>query len=361
VSRIEVEGFSKAPTGRVAGVSARDRESGRPLALAARAIINATGPWSDRTRRLDEMDAAPQLRLSKGAHLSMPAARLPVAHPIASTLPEGRLLFAIPYGPVTLVGTTDSDYAGPLDEVSADPGDVEELLGAANRVFPSALLTRADIVGTFASLRPLLAQSGKSVQDTSREEAVAVSSSGLLTVTGGKLTTHRRMGQKAIDRAAAVLRGSGREVPASRTENRPFPGAPDPPWDIFLAGLERQARDAGLETSAAAHLARRYGKRAEGVLELAAAEKGLRELLEPGLPDLCAEIVFAARHEDARSVTDALTRRTHLFWQAPRQGEGAAERVADLLGRELSWDPRRTRASLEDYATEVSRARRALG
>jgi glycerol-3-phosphate dehydrogenase len=361
VSRIEVEGLSKDASGRVAGVLARDRESGRALALTARAVINATGPWSDQTRRFDAKDAPPQLRLSKGAHLTVAAARLPVSHPVASSLPEGRLLFAIPHGPVTLVGTTDSDYAGPLDDVSADRADVGELLAAANRMFPSASLSGSDVVSTFASLRPLLAESGKSVEDTSREEALAVSPSGLLTVTGGKLTTHRRMGQKVIDRAAAILRGSGRDVSASPTGQRPFPGAPDSPWDVHLARLECEVREAGLDPAVGAHLARRYGKRADRVLALAVAERGLRERLDPGLPDLSAEIVFAAREEDARSVADALIRRTHLFWQAPGQGEGAAEHVAHLLARELSWDTARSRESLRDFELEVSRARRALG
>jgi glycerol-3-phosphate dehydrogenase len=360
VSRIEVERLTKDGAGQVTGVLARDRESGRAVGVCARVVINATGPWSDRTRRLDAAGAPPELRLSKGVHLTVPAARLPVAHPVASPLRAGRLLFAIPYGPVTLVGTTDSDYAGSLDEVSADGTDVEELLEAANRAYPSALLVREDVVGTFAGLRPLLAESGKSVQDTSREEALAVSPSGLLTVTGGKLTTHRRMGRKAIDRAAAILRERGRQVPGSATGERAFPGAPDAPLEIFLSRLEREAQSCGLDAAAARHLGRRYGERAGGVLTLANADKSLRERLDPELPDLAAEIAFAAREEDARSVADALIRRTHLFWQARRQGEAAAERAADLLGRELSWDRAQRLASLRDYGLEAVRARRAL-
>ncbi|MGE5278036.1 MAG: glycerol-3-phosphate dehydrogenase/oxidase [Acidobacteriota bacterium] len=361
VSRIEVEGFARDRAGRLTGVEARDRESGLPVPVRARVVINATGPWSDRTRRLDETGAPAQLRLSKGAHLTVPAERLPLAHPVAAPLPAGRLLFAIPHGPVTLVGTTDSDYDGSLDEVFAGPADVEELLDEANRTFPSVALTKTDVVATFASLRPLAAQSGRSVQDTSREEAVSVSPSGLVTVTGGKLTTHRRMARRTVDRAVAMLREGSRLAPASATENRPFPGAPGAPFEDFLRRLEREASDAGLDAGAARHLGRRYGARAGGVLALAAAEKALRDPLDPTLPDLAAEVVFAARSEDARSVADVLARRTHLYWQARRQGEDAAPRVADLLARELSWSRARREESLAQYARELSGARRALG
>jgi glycerol-3-phosphate dehydrogenase len=361
VSRIEVEGLVRDRAGRLEGVEARDRESGAPIPVRARVVVNATGPWSDRTRRLDETGAPSRLRLSKGAHLTVSAARLALAHPVAAPLPAGRLLFAIPHGPVTLVGTTDSDYDGSLDEVFAGPEDVAQLLGEANRTFPSAGLARADVVATFASLRPLAAQSGRSVQDTSREEAVSVSPSGLVTVTGGKLTTHRRMARRTVDRAAAILREGSRPVPDSATENRPFPGAPKESFEEFLRGLEREAGAVGLDAPAARHLGRRYGARTGGVLALAAADRALREPLDPALPDLAAEVVFAARSEDARSVADVLARRTHLFWQARRQGEGAAAHVADLLARELSWDRARREASLAQYERELSGARRALG
>lgn len=360
VSRIEVEELLRDRSGRLAGVAARDRESGRPILVRSSVVINATGPWSDRTRRLDEAGAPGQLRLSKGAHLSVPAERLPLARPVAASLPAGRLLFAIPHGAVTLIGTTDSDYAGSLDEVFAEPADVAELLAAADRTFPSASLSKADVVATFASLRPLLAESGKSVQDTSREDAVAVSASGLVTVTGGKLTTHRRMGRRTIDRAAALLAAGGRGVPGSATQDRPFPGAPGAPLEEFFSRIEREAEGAGLDAPAARHLGRRYGGRVGEVLALCAAEKSLREPLDPALPDPAAEVAFAARSEDARSVADVLARRTHLFWQARGQGENAAERVAGLLARELSWDRARREASLADYERQICRARRAL-
>ncbi len=359
-SRIEVRDLKKDGSGKIAGVTARDLESGRDLDIPARVVINATGPWADSVRRRDDADAPAELRLSKGVHLTIPADRLLLRHPVTFPLRDGRLLFAIPYGPVTLVGTTDTEFAGSPDNVVAERGDIQYLLDAANETFPSARLTESDIVATFAGLRPLLAETGKSTQDTSREDAVTVSPAGLVTVTGGKLTTHRLMGEKAIDRVSAVLRKEGRPVPESATRRRPFPGAPRKDFSSFLADYVREAGTLGMDGEVARHLARRYGRRAEEVLALAAEEKALSERLLPRLPDIAAEIVFAARAEDARTLADVLIRRTHLFWQAREGGMEALDRTAELLSHELGWDRARVRQEREEYERKVAESRRCL-
>ena len=361
LSRISVEALEKDREGKVRGVAGRDRESGRLVAAHARVVVNATGPWGDRVRRLDEPGSAPALRLSRGAHVAVPAARLRVRDPIAFPMEDGRLLFAVPFEPVTLVGTTDTDHSGSPDEVTATPEDVAYILAAARRTFPAAQLAAADIVATFASLRPLVRQPGRSVGATSREEAIDVSRSGLVTVTGGKLTTHRRMGAKAVDRVAELLRQDGHNVGQTRAAERPFPGAPDEPMDVFTAGLIAAAAPLGVGSEAARHLAGRYGRRAAGVLEIVAAERALGEGLLPDLPDLAAEVVFSARFEDSFSTSDALARRTHLIWQAPRQGLECAERVAGLLARELGWSRAQARESLDAYAREVKDSRKWSG
>jgi len=357
VSRIEVRGLRKDSSGRIRGVAARDEESGRLFNVSALAVVNATGPWGDRLRGQDQPEAPPQLRLSRGAHITVTASRLPVKQPVASPSSDGRLLFAIPFGSVTLLGTTDRDFAGSPDDVAADREDVELLLKAANAVFPSASLASSDIVATFAGLRPLLAETGKNVQDTSREDSVTISPSGLVTVSGGKLTTHRRMGERAMDRAAVVLRRHGREVTRSATRTRPFPGAPEKPLPVFLSEFGRAAKVLGLDAEAARHLGLRYGRRAEEVLALVAEERALGDRLSPGLPDIAAEIVFAARSEDARSIADLLARRTHLFWQASGQGAEALPRAAALAARELHWDKAGEKAAVEAYLSEVAKSR----
>lgn len=359
VSRVEVAGFERDGSGQIRAVRARDRESGRVFSVAARVVVNATGPWGDLLRRLDDAEVEPQLRLSRGVHLTFPASRLLLRHTVAFPMEDGRLLFGIPYGPVTLLGTTDTDYAGSPDEVCADAQDVRYLLDAASRTFPSARLAETDVVSTFAGLRPLVREPGKSLEETSREEALTVSASGLVSVTGGKLTTHRRMGAKAIDRAARLLRQQGRAVPASATSSRRFPGAPDMPMKEFLPFFTGFATsiNSGLGDSTAHHLARRYGSRASEIVALTARDRELGRSLCPGLPDIDAEIVFAARGEDARTLADVLIRRTHLFWQAPRQGMEVVERAAALLTRELRWSKAQERAAMDDYAREVERSR----
>ena len=277
---------------------------------------------------------------------------------MVSPSPDGRLLFAIPFGSVTLLGTTDQDFAGSPDDVAADDEDVRFLLRAANALFPSTSLAPADVVATFAALRPLLRESGKSVQDTSREDSVAVSPSGLVTVSGGKLTTHRRMGERAIDSAAGDLRRGGRAMANSGTRTRPFPGAPEKPLPVFLSEQEREAKGLEVDTETARHVCLRYGKRAGAVWKLAAEDRALSERLTAGLPDIAAEIVFALRSEDAGSVADLLIRRTHLFWQASDQGVAALPRVTALAARELGWSKAREDAALQDYLSEIAKSRR---
>jgi glycerol-3-phosphate dehydrogenase len=325
-------------------VTVRDREGGREIGIRARCVVNAAGPWADHVRRLESGGAERILRLSRGVHLAVPARRLPLSGIVAFPLADGRLLFALPDGPVTLVGTTDTDFAGSPDAVFAERGDVDYLLAAARTTFPSAALAESDVVATFAGLRPLVYRPGRSVGKTSREEAIVESEGGLVTVTGGKLTTHRRMAEHAVDRIAKRLRREGRPVGPCATLGRPFPGAARPVSD----------------PDASVHLLGRYGCRSQDVLALTAEDPGLGRPLVDGLPDIEAEVVFAARREDARSLADVFIRRTHLFWQAPGQGMEAAERAAALLARELSWSKAEERASLDAYDREISLSRACL-
>jgi glycerol-3-phosphate dehydrogenase len=202
-------------------------------------------------------------------------------------------------------------------------------------------------------------QPGRNLTETSREEAILVSEGGLVTVTGGKLTTHRRIAEKAVDRIAALLARKGVETPPSATRRRAFPGAPPSAMPEFIRSvLEGSAREnPGLSEGTAAHLARRYGSRAGRVIALTVEDRVLGRPLCPGLPDIEAEVLFAARYEDARSLGDVFIRRMHLFWQAPDQGEGAMERSGDLLAQELGWSREQRQTSLDQYTREVARSR----
>jgi glycerol-3-phosphate dehydrogenase len=167
------------------------------------------------------------------------------------------------------------------------------------------------------------------------------------------------MGEKAVDRARPLLSSQGVAVAPAATRHRPLPGKPPSPmaeWQIHLLGL-RELANPGLTEDAVAHLAYRHGRRASEVLGLTTEDRSLGRPIVEGLPDIDAEIVFAAREEDARSASDVLIRRTHLFWQAPDQGLACVERVGDLLGRELAWSRSEIRASVAAYEKEVARSR----
>jgi len=318
--------------------------------------VEAVGPWTDALERRDDPRSAPRLRLSKGAHVTVPADRLPVRSAVAIPVEAGRLLFAIPGPSVTLLGTTDAEYAGSPESPAPERSEIEYLLARAAEAFPSVRLGLADIVAAFAGVRPLRIDSSRRVSETSREDSIDTAP-GLVRVFGGKLTTHRRMGAKTIDAAARLLATQGVSAAPSRTRRRPFPGSPGEP---FADLLRRTEREPGISAALAAHLAGRYGSRVREVLAAAAPEPALLRPISPDLPDVEAEAVFAARAEDARSVSDVLIRRTHLFWEAAGQGAESAGTVAAILRRELGWSAEQETRSREEYLAEVAVSRRAF-
>ena len=358
VSRVAFDRSLREPGGAARGGVLRDAESGRVFPVSASVTVRAAGPWSDALRRSEDSGAAPRTRLSLGAHVTVPSARLPVSRAIAFPVEDSRLLFAIPSGPVTLVGTTDTEYRGEPDAAAPRPDDVAYLLARSREVFPSASLDAGDVVAAFAGLRALRLETGAGVSRASREEVLDVSP-GEVSVAGGKLTTHRRMAVRAVDAALRMPGAAGARAGRSATHERAFPGTPEGPLEAFVEAFVRRAAGQGVPAAAAGHLARRYGARADGILDLLRESPSLSRPLVASLPDLEAEVVFAARSEDARSVSDVLIRRTHVFWQARGQGAEAARRVAGHLGRELGWTPDEAERSCDEYAAEVSRSRAA--
>jgi len=359
VSRVRLEERLRSAQGAATGAVLTDVESGRRFEVAARVTVEAVGPWTDALERRDDPRAAPRLRLSKGAHVAVPAERLPVRSAVAIPVERGRLLFAIPGPSVTLLGTTDAEYGGSPESPAPERSEIEYLLARAAEAFPSAGLGVADILAAFAGVRPLRIDSSRRVSETSREDSIDTAP-GLVRVFGGKLTTHRLMGAKTIDAAATLLTAQGVSVAPSRTRRRPFPGSPGEPLGDLVRRTEREP---GISEALAAHLAGRYGSRVREVVTTAgaaAAEPALLRPISPDLPDVEAEVVFAARAEDARSVSDVLIRRTHLFWEAAGQGAGAAGTVAGILRRELGWSQEQEARSREEYLAEVAVSRRAF-
>ncbi len=320
-------------------VGARIRAGGTETTVRARAVVNATGVWADDVRALDEGAHPATIRPAKGVHITLPWAR--VRNTVAAIVPSAhdkRSVFVIPWEEHTYVGTTDTDYHGPLDDPRCTGADADYLLDALNGV-TTVDATSADIVGSWAGLRPLLA-AGRHTRsaDLSRRHAVHVAPSGVVTVTGGKLTTYRRMAADAVDAAARVLEN---HTPGSATKHLTLFGSDG--VDPHLA-----ERD---------HLVGRFGSEAAVVQRLVDADPALGEPLVAGLPYLRAEAVYAARHEMARTLDDVLSRRTRARVLAREASIDAAPAVADLIASELDWSDDEREREVCEYRHAVAAER----
>lgn len=311
----------------------------RTITVTASCVVNATGVWADELRALDEGVDPDSIRPAKGIHLTVPWAK--VRNDIAVVIPvpkDKRSLFVVPWGARpdgtfehTYVGTTDTDYAGPLDDPQCTRDDIDYVLRALNATVTTDV-TIDDVTGVWSGLRPLVksASSGRTA-DLSRRHSIATSSSGVVSVAGGKLTTYREMAEDTVD---IVLRRLGRRA-RCRTRRLRLLGAD---------GFRRPE-----PTDPGAHLAMRYGTMTPDVLALAAGDPGLAEPLVEGLPYLAAEAVYAVRYEMARSVDDVLSRRTRARLSARDASVRAAPRVARLMAAELGWSETETARQVADY------------
>ncbi len=332
--------------GRAADVKVRDGETESEFTVRAENVVNATGVWADQIRpeELHSEAEVPTIRPSRGTHITLDPSDLPLVSGAIVPAGEGRSIFALPWLGRSLVGTTDNNYDGDVDHVQPAADDVEYLLDATNAFFGTSL-TNSNLTGAYAGVRPLTStgDTRKSV-DISRKAELYETSSGLITITGGKLTTWRRMAKMAVDRLAER---DGRQAPC-RTHEIPLGQAIDP------QGLPRVE---GVSDDAYGALASRYGHAAQKVRQTAGERGELAQPIVGELPDLLAEAPFSARHEQARSVGDVLLRRTRLGLLAARElctpGSEAPLRVARAMGQELGWDERRVDAEVERFRQEA--------
>jgi glycerol-3-phosphate dehydrogenase len=344
VNHARVTGLLKDTADRVRG--ARVVADGREFDVRAACVVNAAGVWSDDVRALDEGAHPSSIRPAKGVHVTLPWSK--VRNDIAAIVPvrhDRRSVFVVPWGDLTYVGTTDTDYDGPLDDPQCDASDVAYLLGALNGVLTNPV-SENDVVGTWAGLRPLLrtAESARTA-DLSRRHGVRVSASGVVTITGGKLTTYRRMAADTVDEVQRRLGGKPTRCP---TKHLPLLGG-----EGFTPG------PATNEPSLHEHLAGRYGTEAALVLELVRADPTLGEPLVPGLPYVRAEAVHAVRREMARTVDDVLARRTRARLLARDASAAAAGDVAALVAPQLGWDRAEIERQVASYRALVDTERAA--
>lgn len=356
--------IDKDKRGRVAAVRITDELGGAERVLDTRTVVVAAGPWTDRV--LGDLDVAferPLLRPTKGVHIVVDKARLPISRAVTMFTRDRRVIFCIPWVERTMIGTTDTDWNGDPDDVAADAADVAYLCDATNVFFPDAHLGPADVIATWAGLRPLIDSSAARASDVSREHELFVRDEGVIVIAGGKLTTYRRMAKEVVDRTIEWLsdRGDaaleGRTLKPCRTKIRPLPGAQglEPHGAKGIEAIAELLRvNAGVDGRVAEHLAQTYGQRAAALAVRGLKEPALLQRIEADLPYVWAEIDHAFEVDLARTVEDVLVRRVPLALRARDQGLGVAARVAERM----KLAPEQARRQLETYADYIAATRR---
>lgn len=355
VNYVEATALLK-PDGRVRGAAVRDVLTGETATIRAHVVVNATGPWSDDVRRLDDPTASPLLRPTKGVHVTVQRRRIGNEHAITllSQL-DGRVMFVLPWNDLAYIGTTDTDADATPDALRVNAADVTYLLRSANAAFPDAHLTTNDVVSAWVGLRPLLRQDHASPSDVSREHRIVESEQGMLSIAGGKLTTYRVMARDVVDRVAARLRAlDGRRL-AGRpaTDRLPLVGGEAAELDVLLEA----ARARGAPEATARHLVASYGSEAAAILNLVDRDRTLGQPIVAGRPEIWAEVTHAVEREMAVRVQDVMIRRLHLYYELPDRAQKVIPRVAARMKQLLGWDDAREAEELRDYAQIVERGR----
>jgi len=256
--------------GKVSGATCKDTLTGKEFMIKAKFVVNATGPWSDALRKQDGSLTDKRMFLTKGVHLVFPWVKLPIKHAIYFDVPDGRMIFAIPRQGMVYVGTTDTPYKGDLDDIQVEEEDVSYLLEAVNNMFPNIELTPEDIQASWAGVRPLIYESGKSASEISRKDEIFESESGLMTIAGGKLTGYRVMAEKITDLVAKRLwKGYQMNFDQCKTEEIPLT---ENPFDSYQAVLDYEAdlaqalAEKGLTKKDATYLVQNYGRQSDQIL-----------------------------------------------------------------------------------------------
>ena len=360
---MKVLSFIKEDT-RVVGVKVRDELTGEHYEVRAHAVVNATGPWSDRTRGLGKDEVKKRLRPTKGIHIVVPTEKLRLNNAIVCFHPvDGRVLFAIPWGDRTYIGTTDTDYQEDPGVVCASFEDVDYLVNVSNHYFPDCNLKLEDVISTWAGVRPLvLDEKSNDESATSREHVLSIDEDGLINIAGGKLTTYRKMAAEIVEKSVEYLRYIGKlpKVRASNTADEALPGAVGWPEEGGTEWIENEVRrkiGQRLDPQSISLLVKTYGMRSIDVVELLDKDERLADRILEDRPEIMAQVHFAMEKEIALTVRDVLIRRTQIFFRDSNQGLDCVDRVVDYMARYLNWDESQKTREKEEYLREVERSR----
>jgi len=341
--------------GHVRGARVRDTTDGAIYEVAAGAVVNAGGPWAQKILEDSDLPVEKQLRPSKGIHILFAAHRLPIEGASFLKSSTGRRGLAMRRLDYVYVGTSDAEYEGPLDTPRATRAEVLDLLAMVQDCFPDAQLTVDDVLATWAGIRPLIAEEGKSTRDTSREDEVWRGPPGLITIAGGKLTTYRRMAGRVVDELRDEL--GDPPIEEDRTADVPLPGVPDGDVAEFVeARLDALAR-AGVPDAALRRLGWLYGSQLDDLLALGGEDAMWLEPLADGVPCLRGEVRMSVEREMAHTLIDFMDRRAALLLFAPNSGIAGATAAAEIMADLLGWDSARVGAEVSGYRSYVAEHR----
>ena len=350
-----VTAFERRADGKLAAAMVTDQVSKQSFRIAARSFVNATGPFSDVVRQLASAKAAPRMHPSKGVHILFPLDGFPGNDALLVPRTEdGRVIFAIPWNGRLLVGTTDTGYT-PGEEMVVTRQEIEYLLRQLNP-YLSDPLSADHVVSGFAGVRPLVSAEGvKETKKLIRDDEVEFDAkSGMISILGGKWTTHRLMGQQTVDKVQEYL---GHDITQAQTQDYPLSGSTDYHWNYW----QTLASEFHLSAATAKHLAHKYGTAAPFVMKMAESDSSLALPLVEGQAPIRAEAVYAARNEMALTVEDVLARRIGVQLLGWRLAIQATPVVAALLGRELGWNAEEEAEAVEGYAAKVNHMLKAAG
>lgn len=339
---------------KVEGVLAKDElnPGSEAFPIQAKVTVSATGPWTDKLLSDFKLQKENRLRPTKGVHIVVDKTRLPARHSVVMrSTDDKRVLFTIPWGERTVIGTTDTDDQDGPDACRATGSDVDYLIRAARHYFPEFNLTRKDVISTWAGLRPLLRADGVDPSAVSREHEIHEVTPGLIAIFGGKLTTYRMMAEEVVDKA---------ELSSEKCQTRdiPLPGSKTEAMRKNPLSCGRNlASMHKLPTDVGEHLALAYGDRATELLALGEELSIAPERMIDDLPFIWPEVVFAARHEMALNIEDVLRRRMMIALKDKEQGLGILDRAAELVATELGWDDEQKKKEVQDYRDFVASTR----
>lgn len=345
--------------GRIVGFEANDLLTQKTFNLTAKKVVNAAGPWADELREKDHSLRGKRLHLTKGVHLVVPYDKFPLQQSVYFDVPDGRMIFAIPRGKCTYFGTTDTNYHGDLEHPRVTREDAAYLIDAVNHMFPSLNLSQDDICSSWAGLRPLIHEDGKSPSELSRKDEIFLSPSGLITIAGGKLTGYRKMAERVVNMVVEQLEQEEQiSVNNCCTDRIVLSGGDFVSPESVSSYIEQLAARYSQQFSRQmiVDLVRKFGTNSEKILELSHSYRDTDTAVDPATSLLFAELHYGIHEEMTAGLTDFLIRRTGMLLFDRHRIEEVLPMLADELANKLDWDSEHKSHELQRLLIEYQSA-----